>query len=118
MYIGQSALRKDKEADRESSLWFSECFCSGKANRPDATLIANEELDWKQKSGTPGLLFKLDIEKAFVKLSWSFLVSIQRQMGFGERWIRWIRYNFSTIKYSVLVNRSPMSFFSPGRGIS
>ena len=42
----------------------------------DATLITNEVLDWKQKSGTPGLPFKLDIEKVFDKLSWSFLGSI------------------------------------------
>ena len=38
-------------------------------------------------------------------------------MGFGERWIRWIKYSFPTIKYSVLVNRSLVGFSSPGRGI-
>ncbi|WMV31905.1 hypothetical protein MTR67_025290 [Solanum verrucosum] len=95
---------------------FQNAFVQGR-QITDATLIANEVLDWKQKSGTPGLLFKLDIEKAFDKLSWSFLISILRQMGFGERWIRWIKYSFSTIKYSILVNRSPVGFLSPGRGI-
>lgn len=38
-------------------------------------------------------------------------------MGFGDRWIRWIRFSFSTVKYSVLVNRSPVGFLSPKRGI-
>ncbi|WMV33011.1 hypothetical protein MTR67_026396 [Solanum verrucosum] len=83
----------------------------------DATLIANEALDWKIKSGEPGLLVKLDIEKAFDKVSWSYLLTILRQMGFGERWIRWMKFSITTVKYSILVNRSPVGFFPPQRGI-
>lgn len=78
----------------------------------DASLIANEVLDWQQKQGNAGLLCKLDIEKAFDQLNWSYLISILRQMGFGERWIKWITFNISTVKYSVLINRSPVGFFS------
>lgn len=83
----------------------------------DAALIANEALDWRLKSGEPGLLFKLDIEKAFDKVSWSYLLTILRHMGFGERWIRWIKFSITTVKYSILVNRGPVGFFSPQRGI-
>lgn len=38
-------------------------------------------------------------------------------MGFGERWIKWIKFNMSTVKYMVLINRSPAGFFSPQRGL-
>lgn len=55
----------------------------------DATLTANGTLDWRVKSGEPGLLFKLDIEKVLDKVSWSYLLIILRRMGFGDRWIRW-----------------------------
>lgn len=39
----------------------------------DVVLIANEVLNGKQKSGQLGLLLKLNIEKAFNKLNWSYL---------------------------------------------
>ncbi|XP_070005716.1 uncharacterized protein [Nicotiana sylvestris] len=38
-------------------------------------------------------------------------------MGFGERWIRWIKFSLTTVKYSVLINRSPVGFVSPQKGI-
>ncbi|KAG5593760.1 hypothetical protein H5410_034992 [Solanum commersonii] len=37
------------------------------------------------KKGSDALLGKLDIEKAFDQLNWSNIISILRQMGFGER---------------------------------
>ncbi|WMV29386.1 hypothetical protein MTR67_022771, partial [Solanum verrucosum] len=82
----------------------------------DAVLIANEVLDWKQKSGDAGL-FKLDIEKAFDKLNWAYLFTILRRMGFGNRWTRWIKYSLTTVKYSVLINGGPVGFFSPQKGL-
>lgn len=83
----------------------------------DVALISNEALDWRLKSGELGLIFKLDIEKAFDKINWKYIISILNQMGFGAKWIKWIEYCFSTVKYSVLVNRSPIIFFPPKRGI-
>ncbi|XP_019242382.1 PREDICTED: uncharacterized protein LOC109222482 [Nicotiana attenuata] len=38
-------------------------------------------------------------------------------MGFGERWIRSIKFSLTTVKYSVLINRSPVGFFFPQKGI-
>ncbi|PHT34337.1 hypothetical protein CQW23_26137 [Capsicum baccatum] len=51
-----------------------------------ATLAANEVLDSRRKQGVPGWLCKLDLEKAYDHVSWSFLDFIMTQMGFVEKW--------------------------------
>ena len=53
----------------------------------DASLIANEVLDSTLKSKDKGVLCKLDIEKVYDHLNWSFLFSIMDMMGFGKKWI-------------------------------
>ncbi|RVW42464.1 putative ribonuclease H protein [Vitis vinifera] len=56
----------------------------------DAVLIANEALDSRLKGNNPGLLLKMDIEKAFDHVKWDFLMDVMSKMGFGHRWIKWM----------------------------
>ena len=58
----------------------------------DAVLIANEVIDSTLKNNESGILCKLDIEKAYDKVDWNFILTIMKKMGFGEKWIRWIRF--------------------------
>ncbi|RVW68000.1 Transposon TX1 uncharacterized 149 kDa protein [Vitis vinifera] len=67
----------------------------------DAVLIANEAVDSRLKDNVGGVLCKLDIEKAYDRVSWSFLLAVLKEMGFGERWIKWIDWCISTVKFSV-----------------
>ena len=83
----------------------------------DAVLIANEAVDSRLKSNVVGVLCKLDIEKAYDYVSWSFLMAVLKKMGFGKRWIKWIEWCISTVKYSVLINGSPSGFFQSSRGL-
>ncbi|KAL6323907.1 hypothetical protein AAG906_005904 [Vitis piasezkii] len=65
----------------------------------DAVLIANEVVDSRLKSNQGGVMCKLDIEKAYDHVGWKFLLAVLKQMGFGERWIKWIEWCISTVRY-------------------
>ena len=83
----------------------------------DASLIANEVVDYWQKRKEKGLVCKLDIEKAYDSISWSFLMKVLSKMGFGSRWMDWMWWCFSTAKFSVLINGVPEGFFSSSKGL-
>ena len=51
----------------------------------DAVLIANEAINSILKSNEGAILCKLDSEKAYDHVEWSFLLLAMEKMGFGEK---------------------------------
>lgn len=83
----------------------------------DGVMIANEVVDGWHKAKKKGIILKLDFEKAFDSLNWDFLLSMLGNLGFGTRWIRWIKTCITSVKVSILVNGAPTEEFVPQKGL-
>jgi hypothetical protein len=59
----------------------------------------------------------MDMEKAFDRMEWNFLLAILEKLGFSPIWISWIKTYISSASFSILLNGSPLGFFSPERGL-
>ncbi|GKV45963.1 hypothetical protein SLEP1_g52987 [Rubroshorea leprosula] len=83
----------------------------------DGVVIANEVIDEVKKKKKEAFLLKIDFEKAYDKVSWSFLDFMLQRMGFSNMWRKWIMECLSSSMVSVLVNGSPTRQFSITRGL-
>ena len=54
----------------------------------DFVLIASECIDSRMKMEVPGVICKLDIEKAYDQVNWNFLMYLLKRCGFSEKWRR------------------------------
>jgi hypothetical protein len=83
------------------------------------SILAHEMLHtFKFKRGRGGLMaINLNMEKAFDKIEWSFLLAILHKLGFHSGWINWVRLCISTSSFFVLLNGSPFGLFSPSWGL-
>ena len=83
----------------------------------DASLIANEVINSMQKRKERRIFSKLDIDKAYDQITWSFVLKVLKRMGFGEKLVGWIEWCISTATFSILPNGSPAGFFGSSRGL-
>jgi len=65
----------------------------------DNILVAHEIMNkfrhYKGKKGFVAL--KIDMEKAYDRIEWDFLLACLRQLGFDDTWIKWISECISTV---------------------
>ncbi|GJY56796.1 putative RNA-directed DNA polymerase [Tanacetum coccineum] len=83
----------------------------------DGPLIVDEIISWAKKYKKRLMFLKVDLEKAFDTLNWSFLFSIMEQMGFRRKWRTWISSCLKSAFASVLINGSPTKEFKVEKGL-
>lgn len=73
----------------------------------DNVISAFELLHYMKRKtrGNKGVIaLKIDISKAYDRMSWSHLKAIMQKLGFASRWIDWIMLCVSSVQYSVAMN--------------
>ena len=86
----------------------------------DNILVAFETLRHmkNQKSKKTGFMpMKLDMNKAYDRVEWSYLGKIMEKVGFCERWVSLVLECISMVYYSILVNGEPKGDIRPSRGL-
>lgn len=83
----------------------------------DGLLVPNECIHFRNKDKLSGLLCKMDFEKDYDRVEWSFLLYLLRRMGFGVKGRSWIRECVSSAYLSIIVYGSRKGFFPAKRGL-
>ena len=58
------------------------------------------------------MAIKIDMEKAFNRMEWSFILAILSKLGFHPTWINWVRICISSSSFFVLMNGSHFGLFT------
>ena len=83
----------------------------------DNIFLIHETIHSLDITKNEGMILKLDLSKAFDKLSWEYMEKMLQAFGFHDEWIQWITTLTSMAFFSILVNGSLDSTFNPSRGI-
>ncbi|KAL9683059.1 hypothetical protein QQ045_014873 [Rhodiola kirilowii] len=63
------------------------------------------------------IIMKIDMSKAYDRVSWLFLIRTPKAMGFSDRWCDLIFRNISNCYYSVLWDGSSFGHFKSNQGV-
>eukprot|EP00253_Pinus_taeda_P014598 PITA_14598 len=83
----------------------------------EAIGLAQEALHsiWSKK--LKAILLKIDLSKAFDRVSWLYLKMILIHLGFPHSYISWIMACITSPSFSILINGSASTFFHSERGL-
>lgn len=70
----------------------------------DGIIQVHEVIHSMHNKKTPTMVMKLDMEKAYDRVSWFFLDMVLVKFGFHEVWRKWIMECISTPMLSISIN--------------
>uniref|UniRef100_J3LGX6 CCHC-type domain-containing protein n=1 Tax=Oryza brachyantha TaxID=4533 RepID=J3LGX6_ORYBR len=80
-------------------------------------IVLHEMLHVLKTKNLSGVIFKIDFEKAYDKVSWEFLFEVLKRKGFSDNWIGWIKSCVTGGKVCVNINGNRSQFFGTSRGL-
>jgi len=83
----------------------------------ESVVVAHEIVHSIHSSHIPGVVLKLDYEKAYDRVSWDFLFEVLKTRNFSPVWTNWMELLVKGGSVGVNLNGEESSFFSPGKGL-
>eukprot|EP00253_Pinus_taeda_P010995 PITA_10995 len=116
-FLGQEILETVEESRLKQKIWPEQTgFVEGRQIL-DGLVVTQEMIHSLNQKKQRGMMIKLDLSKAYDRLSWRYLRMVLEAYGFEKRWIEWIFSMISTPIFSILVNGIPIDTFNATRGI-
>ncbi|KAL9690772.1 hypothetical protein QQ045_011182 [Rhodiola kirilowii] len=92
-------------------------FIQGRNIHENIALAHDLSHDLNHKTFGGNIIFKLDISKAYDRISWSFILRTFRSLGFSDRWCDMIYRCISNCMYSIKWDGQLYGFFRSTRGV-
>ena len=89
-------------------------FIPGRRIAENQILVHEILHSFKKRKVKGGFLaMKIDLQKAYDRVNWSFLRSVLLNFGFEEVFVNWVLECASTVSFSILINGGKSNFFHP-----
>ena len=83
----------------------------------ERAVILHETLHELHTKKKDGVIFKIDFEKAYDKVKWSFLQQTLRMKGFSQKWCQWVKTFTEGGNVNIKVNDQLGSYFQTKKGL-
>ncbi|KAJ0548751.1 putative RNA-directed DNA polymerase [Helianthus annuus] len=84
----------------------------------DNILLTQELMhNYHRNFGPPRCAFKIDIQKAYDTVEWSFLENTLKGFGFHAKMIKWVMACVSSTSFSLAINGNLFGYFKGKRGL-
>jgi mannosylglycoprotein endo-beta-mannosidase len=83
----------------------------------EGVTILHETIHELHRKKINGVIFKVDFEKTYDKVKWTFLQQTLRMKGFAPLWCRWVQQFVSSGSVAVKVNNNVGRYFQTRKGL-
>jgi hypothetical protein len=83
----------------------------------ESVLVLHETTHELHRKKMDGVLLKIDFEKAYDKVRWSFLQQVLRMKGFDPKWCQWINNFIEKGSVGIRVNDDIGHYFQTRKGL-
>eukprot|EP00253_Pinus_taeda_P007705 PITA_07705 len=83
----------------------------------EAIGVAQETIHSLRQANKKGVVLKINLSKAYDRISWTYLRMLLTHLGFKVEFINWIMGCISNVNFAVLINGAASQFFKSQRGL-